>query len=71
MKLNKIAWQKKFIMYVYVDWKLIPRVTSTLEACGFNTDVKNNLGNDDRELSIEVTCENASFAHQIIKSIIQ
>lgn len=72
-KKQSIAWEEEFIMYVFVDWKLIKKVVKILKSSGFKASDHRfrDQESDDHELRVIVKPSNANVAHSIIQNIIQ
>lgn len=71
--MKKIGFNEKFIVYVYVDYKLAAELLQSLNDAGFKAKTYRHADqkNDDEELRVTVTPETSDKAWKIINSVIR
>jgi len=69
--LSKVGYGQSFLLFLFVDFKLANQIETALKNYGFRVQIKENEGNDDREILVTVNASSAHIAHEIISTIIQ
>ena len=69
MAYKKIAYAEWFILYVYVDHKLVNTLSTKLIDASFEHKIKSQEDNDDVEFLVNVYPPNVTEAYNIIKSV--